>query len=367
MSIDKNESLREIAKYHDIDWSKISQFLDENESLRALFEAQQKIINDQGIIIRTYQNIPGLNLLYRIKKRLIEIFSPRLGNLNQYAPRAQTKLGLFHAKLTQSPLTISVVTPSFNQGHFIEKTIRSVLDQDYTNLEYFIQDGSSTDHSIEIIKRYQENLTGWVSIPDNGQTQAINLGFAKTQGEIMAYLNSDDLLLPGALACVADYFHLHPHIDVVYGNRLLIDEEGQEIGRWILPGHDSKVLSWADYIPQETLFWRRRIWDKVGGKLDESFRFAMDWDLLVRFKEAGAQFAHIPFFLGAFRIHEKQKTSSVIKQIGLKEMARIRKRMLGYTPTPKEIRKAIFWFMLQHLVVDIMYRIKSRSPWFKNF
>jgi hypothetical protein len=159
---------------------------------------------------------------------------------------------------------------------------------------------------------------------------------------------------------VADFFNRHPDVDVVYGNRLLIDENDRQIGRWILPGHDGKVLSWADYIPQETLFWRRRIWDKVGGKIDESFRFAMDWDLLIRFRDAGAKFAHIPQFLGAFRIHEHQKTSASINEIGHQEMERIRERILGYVPHHKEIRRAILPYLVRHILVDMMYRIKER-------
>ena len=118
----------------------------------------------------------------------------------------------------------------------------SMFDQSYPNLEYYVQDGGSSDGTIEIIKRYADRLTGWDSRPDNGQSQAINLGFAKTSGEIMAWLNSDDILLPGALSCVAEYFRLHPEVDVIYGYRVLIDEDDQEIGRWILPAHDDEVL-----------------------------------------------------------------------------------------------------------------------------
>ena len=200
---------------------------------------------------------------------------------------------------------------------------------------------------------------GWKSIKDNGQSQAINLGFANTTGEIMAWLNSDDLLLPGSLALVVDYFNKHPDVDVVYGNRLLINEDDMEIGRWIMPGHDNAVLSWVDYVPQETMFWRRRVWDKVGGGIDESFRFAMDWDLLVRFREAGAKFAHLPHFIGAFRIHQQQKTSASISEIGYQEMDRIRERVLKKVPTRKEIQKNIFPFMFKHILVDIFYRVKQ--------
>ena len=176
----------------------------------------------------------------------------------------------------------------------------------------------------------------------------------------MGWLNSDDLLLPGSLAFVGDYFARHPEVDVVYGNRLLIDENDQEIGRWILPGHDGRALRWADYVPQETLFWRRELWDRVGAQLDESFQFAMDWDLLVRFQEAGAKFAHLPRFLGAFRVHAAQKTSGSIDDFGFKEMTRIRKRLHGRTPGYAEIRAALARFMLHHILHDLLYRLKTR-------
>ena len=223
------------------------------------------------------------------------LFTIRLGNLNQYSPSPLRDIPVYKSSTAQANLpTISIVTPSFRQGHFIERTLLSVLNQNYPKLEYYVQDGGSTDNTIAILKSYEDKLSGWVSKKDSGQSQAINHGFANTKGEIMAWLNSDDLLLPGALAVVADYFNLHPDVDVVYGNRLLIDENDMEIGRWIMPGHDSDILSWVDYVPQETLFWRRSIWDKAGGQIDESFRFAMDWDLLVRLRDAGAKFAHIP-------------------------------------------------------------------------
>lgn len=237
------------------------------------------------------------------------------------------------------------------------------MDQSYPKLQYFVQDGGSSDSTVTVLKQYEDELTGWKSERDAGQSQAINLGFAHTDGEIMAWLNSDDLLLPGALHTIADYFNNHPDVDVVYGNRLLIDEDDMEIGRWILPGHDSHVLSWADYVPQETLFWRRRIWEKVGGKIDESFRFAMDWDLLVRFRDAGAKFGHIPQFLGAFRIHERQKTSAAINEIGYQEMNRIRERILGRVPDRNEVRRAVLPYLVKHIAVDMVFRVKKRMGW----
>jgi glycosyltransferase involved in cell wall biosynthesis len=284
-----------------------------------------------------------------------------LGNLNQYAPVPLRHIPTYTSLTAQANLpTISIVTPSFRQGNFIERTLLSVLNQNYSKLEYHVQDGGSPDQTTTILKRYEEQLSSWSAKKDSGQSQAINHGFANTSGEIMALLNSDDLLLPNALAIVADYFNRHPDVDVVYGNRLLIDEYDMEIGRWIMPGHDSDVLSWVDYVPQETMFWRRRIWDKIGGQVDESFRFAMDWDLLVRFRDAGAKFAHIPRFLGAFRIHAHQKTSAAINEIGHKEMNRIRERLHGKVPTRKDIHKSVLPFMLKHVAVDMVYRVKMR-------
>lgn len=175
----------------------------------------------------------------------------------------------------------------------------------------------------------------------------------------MAWLNSDDLLLPGALNVVGEYFASHPEVDLVYGHRILIDEEGAEIGRWVLPPHSDKALSWADFIPQETLFWRRSLWDRVGG-IDESFRFAMDWDLLLRFRDAGARMVRLPHFLGAFRIHGAQKTSAQINEIGMREMEILRKRVHGREVSTTEIRFALLPYLARHVVHDLAYRVRRR-------
>jgi len=155
------------------------------------------------------------------------------------------------------PPVISVVTPSYNQGPFLDRTIRSVLDQEYPRLQYVIQDGGSKDSTAEVLDQYRDRLHHCEMRKDRGQSHAINLGFAHTSGEIMAYLNSDDLLLPGSLFAVAKYFTDHPDVDVVYGHRVIINRNGDETGRWVLPPHDAEVLKWADFVPQETLFWRR--------------------------------------------------------------------------------------------------------------
>lgn len=292
--------------------------------------------------------------------RPLRLLVPRLGVLQQHPPIALRVPRAHIAEDSRTPPRISIVTPSFRQGAYIERTIASVLDQGYPNLEYFVQDGGSEDGTREILERCSDRLAGWDSRPDDGQSQAINRGFAHTTGEIMAWLNSDDILLPGALACVAEFFERHPEVDVVYGHRVLIDEDGREIGRWVMPPHDDAVLSWADYVPQETLFWRRRIWERAGGKVDESFRFAMDWDLLLRFRDAGARFARIPRFLGGFRVHSRQKTSAGISSVGFEEMDRLRSRVLGRVPSRTELRRAVAPYLLRHVASDLAWRLRNR-------
>jgi len=256
-----------------------------------------------------------------------------------------------------NPPVISIVTPSFNQGQFLEQTIKSVISQDYPRLEYIVQDGGSTDNTAGVLAAYHHRLHHCESRKDNGQSHAINIGFARTTGEIMAYLNSDDLLLPGALFAVAKYFTDHPDVDAVYGHRVLINTGGDELGRWVLPWHDNETLKWADYVPQETLFWRRRIWDKVGGRVDESFRFAMDWDLLLRFQEASAKFYRLPRFLGAFRIHDASKTMRAVNTHGAEEMAKLRRRAHGRDVSPMEIQAGIRLYQARHVFCNRMYQL----------
>src|SRR5207244_4015693 len=131
-----------------------------------------------------------------------------------------------------------------------------VLGQQYPRLEYIVQDGGSSDETPAVLERYRPQLTRWESRADRGQAHAINLGFRHATGDVLGYLNSDDLLLPGAVRYVGAFFARHPQIDVVYGHRVMIDESDAEVGRWVLPPHEDEVLRWVDYVPQETLFWR---------------------------------------------------------------------------------------------------------------
>jgi hypothetical protein len=159
------------------------------------------------------------------------------------------------------------------------------------------------------------------------------------------------------LSYVARYFARHPEVDVVYGHRVLIDASGLEIGRWILPPHRDRHLFYADYVPQETLFWRRRIWERAGGELDQSFLFAMDWDLLLRFLEAGARIVRLPRFLGAFRVHDAQKTSRQLESIGALEMDRLRHRYHGRGLSHAEVQGGLVRFMLEHALCRRLHQI----------
>lgn len=408
------ESIHGFARRNGVDWLHARQAQQENAALRASLEEKETVIQTQNVAIAllhesaakmakgdgtAFASLEGRALLvrgleekeaviqelkkalnaYRSALSLLGWFSrimmwlssgstfgrliprPRLGVLYQHAPRDLLIPRSYSSDpaLAHAP-KVSLVTPSFRQAAFIERTILSVLEQNYPNLEYYVQDGGSEDGTREIIQRHAHRLAGWESRPDAGQSQAINRGFVHTSGEIMAWLNSDDILLPGALHCVVDFFNSHPDVDVIYGHRLLIDENDRLIGRWILPAHNARILSWADYVPQETLFWRRSIWEKAGGRIDESFRFAMDWDLLLRFRDAGARFARIPRFLGGFRVHAHQKTSAAIGEIGFQEMNRLRERVLGRVPTHLEVRRAVAPYLLRHLACELSWRIRGK-------
>lgn len=289
-----------------------------------------------------------------VRRLLRPLVNPRLGRLRIHRPRpVRLPVWLPGSRHSSQDPLISIVTPSFRQARFIERTIGSVLQNGYQQLEYVVMDGGSDDGTVAILERYADQLAYWQSAPDGGQTAAINAGFARARaGEIMAYLNSDDMFVPGALQIVANFFAHHPEVDVVYGHRLLVDEQDREIGRWILPPHDHDVLRWADFVPQETLFWRRSLWEQVGGQLDESFRFAMDWDLLLRFQTAGARFVRLPYILGAFRVHSSQKTSQELESAGYAEMQRLRTRCHGRDITQAEVTAAIRPYLIRHLLWD---------------
>lgn len=206
---------------------------------------------------------------------------------------------------------LSIVTPSFNQGSFIEATIRSVLEQGYPDLEYLVIDGGSTDNTLEILRRYEDRLQ-WISEPDRGQSDAINKGFRRATGEVVAYLNSDDLYEPGALLAVGQFFAEHPEAMWVTGRCRIIDHQARECRRlitwyknfWLRTGSRG-VLAVLNYVSQPATFWRRRVIAEIG-ELDEALHFTMDYDYWLRLSSRWPVHV-IDRFLASFHIHPGSK------------------------------------------------------------
>jgi glycosyltransferase involved in cell wall biosynthesis len=221
--------------------------------------------------------------------------------------------------------TVSIVTPSFNQAQFLERTIQSVLAQDYPRIEYLVVDGGSTDGSVEVIKKYQSRISWWVSEQDKGQTDAINKGFNRASGEILAWLNSDDTYNPGAVAAAVKFLIEHPDVAMVYADCNFIDEEDKVIGKFKSAQTDYRRLRRGYVrIPQQTMFFRAIYWKELG-PLDPSFYFAMDYDLWTRIASK-APLKYVPGQVWAnFRIHTTSKTN-VADERGWQEMLRVHYR-----------------------------------------
>ena len=200
---------------------------------------------------------------------------------------------------------ISIVTPSFNQAKYIETAIRSVLDQGYPNLEYLVIDGGSTDGSVEIIKKYASRLTYWVSEPDRGQSYAINKGFQRTTGEIMAWLNSDDYYNSRTLWTVAEKLK-NQRMTLLIGSSTQINEEkSEQIDDHRKPTWEEMVYD-TRTIPQPSVFWTRDLWDEAG-TLDETLYFAMDYDLWLRMRYKAEQEINTDDILSYIQLHSEQK------------------------------------------------------------
>ena len=201
---------------------------------------------------------------------------------------------------------VSIVTPSYNQGQFIEETIRSVLLQGYPNLEYIVIDGGSTDESVEIISRYEPWMTHWVSEPDDGQAHAINKGFSRATGSILGWLNSDDRLCSGGLPTLIRFLQERPDIEIVYGKCDLIGERGQVIGEFPTSDFDLRRQLVVDLVPQPAALFRREVWDKEG-PLRTDFHYIMDYDLWTR-AALSSSVAHLPAVVAQTRLHDLSKT-----------------------------------------------------------
>lgn len=244
---------------------------------------------------------------------------------------------------------ISLVTPSFNQAPFLEKTIESVLSQGYPNLEYIIIDGGSTDGSVDIIKRYENQIDFWISEPDRGQYHGIDKGFSRSSGEILAWLNSDDMYLPWTLKTIGEVFGSMTGIDWVTssfpmscseaGDPVFCRSMGSGFSRQgFYRGENFSGGDWfhTGYIQQESTFWRRTLWEKAGSRMDERYKLAADFELWARFFQHGELYG-IDLPLALFRDQPGQK-SAVNRHEYIHECHQILARYGGRVPGKYERR-----------------------------
>jgi glycosyltransferase involved in cell wall biosynthesis len=236
---------------------------------------------------------------------------------------------------------ISIITPSYNQGQFIERTILSVLEQDYPTIEYIIIDGGSTDNTMEILKKYEDRLI-WKSEPDKGQSDAINKGFIMATGEIFAWLNSDDTYKAGAINTAVDYLVKHPRVDLIYGNGNLIDERDNLIGEFKSATVDLRACLYHGQISvfQPSVFFRKDVFEKIGA-LDEKLDITMDIDYWIRITRQGLTMEHIDCSLANLRWHQLAKTSKIMGQHRKYHLQLLRKH--GVCP--------FVFYLLRHIIL----------------
>ncbi|MEM6820973.1 MAG: glycosyltransferase family 2 protein [Verrucomicrobiota bacterium] len=221
-------------------------------------------------------------------------------------------------------MDFTIVTPTLNQGRYIEQTLNSVISQQNVSVQYIVVDGGSSDETASILERYKSRVSTIISEPDCGQADALRKGFALAEGEIVAYLNSDDYFLPGTLERIRQLMNEHTDTDLIYGDRIFVDADNNLIRYWKLPVHVDYVMLRWDFIPQEAAFWRRSAMEFVGG-IDKKYQFAMDYDLFARMMKAGKNFKHSDQFFAVFREHAEAKTSVLMNELGMPEMELVRR------------------------------------------
>lgn len=251
---------------------------------------------------------------------------------------------------------ITIVTPSFNQDRYLETTIRSVLNQDYPNLEYIVMDGGSIDDSVSIIRRYEGRLAYWQSLPDGGQADAISKGFELATGDILGWLNSDDILLPGCLATVARNFPGRCNGVALAGGLVLIDASGNpiKVGLPCKRRYWRNMLFWGHGVGQMSTFWSKEAWERSGG-VDKTLLYAFDYDFFIKLRKIG-EFKIIKDYLAGFRRHSTQK-GSTMRNFALSEAQIIRKRY-GQPEFAALARNA--------RIFEPVHHIRNRLAWIKD-
>jgi len=268
---------------------------------------------------------------------------------------------------------VSLITPCLNQGAFLEETIRSVLDQGYPRLEYLIIDGGSTDGSLDIIRRYADRLAYWTSETDRGQAHAINKGLQRAQGEILGWLNADDVLAPGAIFRAVQVFHQNPAVDVVYGHLERIDAEGNLLPTPELPKDrvlfNKSLVIGECVVNQPGSFWRRRAMER-SGLLDEGLHYALDYEYWIRLALDGAQFFRLPETVAYFRLSHASKTVSRTAAMAVEQLGVLEKLLaipdlpdrLGVSPrqVDEQARRA-----KARIALHAVYGYAKQSKWLK--
>jgi glycosyltransferase involved in cell wall biosynthesis len=228
---------------------------------------------------------------------------------------------------------LSIVTPSFNQAAYLERTILSVLNQNYPNLQYIIVDGGSTDGSVEVIRKYEKYLAYWVSERDQGQGDAIDKGMRAADGEIVAWQNSDDVYVPDAFRTVGKIFEGRPDADLVFGNMYLIDErDGVRRDVRHVPVNHFALRYLTCCLSNQAAFWRRALMERCGG-LDRGLRYCMDFELWLRMGRS-AKYVFVREYLGAQRIHSESKTATILETFE-KERREVRRRFDVTVPSAR--------------------------------
>jgi glycosyltransferase involved in cell wall biosynthesis len=261
-------------------------------------------------------------------------------------------------------MRISVVTPSYNQAQYLEQTILSVIGQDYPLVEYIVIDGGSTDGSVDIIRRYESHLAYWVSEKDSGQTDAVAKGFEKSTGDILCWLNSDDVFLPGALSRVARYFVTNPDTETLCGGAYYIDRHGAPILSPFCYSYGDRATfnqfrftGGQGLVFQQATFWKRNAYEAVGG-VNRDLVFIMDLDLFIRLARR-KPFARTKELLACFRLHEQTK-SLTIQHIRIQESARLAERY-GCDHYPRIIRKLLYYWFRSILLTEKLWLLGKRK------
>ncbi len=232
-------------------------------------------------------------------------------------------------QMPDQPL-VSIVTPSFNQGQYIEQTILSVLDQDYPRIEYMVMDGGSTDGTLDVLRRYDDRLV-WFSEPDRGQSHAINKGWQRSQGDILAWLNSDDFYEPGAVQVLVEQFSAHPEAAVVYGDAAYVDASGEFLRKASIESSLLPKILVTNVVGQPNAFVARWAVEEIG-LLDESLHYVMDYEFWLRML-GRFQFVHVPKVIANARIHDECKTWGQADQ-HLSECITLLQRFYSSTSVP---------------------------------